>query len=108
MATLNLKLCAVIIFVLRLLKGLDFQPRMALVTRTIGGVFVDLLHFIVLFSIIFLGYTVAGFVLFGHQYQAFSSFSNSAQFLVLMLLAFDPTIWIQASRETFFVGGRFL
>ena len=82
-------------FVLRLLKSLDFQPRMALVTRTISGVFADLLHFLALFSIIFLGFTVAGFLLFGHQYQAFSSISNSAQFLVLLLLAFDPTIWIQ-------------
>ena len=68
---------------------------MALVTRTISGAFADLLHFLALFSIIFLGFTVAGFLLFGHQYQAFSSINNSAQFLVLLLLAFDPTIWIQ-------------
>ena len=82
-------------FVLRLLKGLDFQPRMALVTRTISNTLLDLMHFLCLFIIIFLGYTVAGYILFGHQYEAFKSFSYSAEYLVLMLLAFDPSIWIQ-------------
>jgi hypothetical protein len=73
---------------------------MALVTRTISGVAIDLLHFLVLFSIIFLGFTLAGYILFGHQNEAFSTFSNSAQFLVLMLLAFDPNIWIQVRMES--------
>jgi hypothetical protein len=86
---------AVIMFVLRILKGLDFQPRMALITRTISGVFLDLLHFVILFIIIFVGFTVAGYILFGHQYEAFSTFSNAGQFMILMLLAFDPTIWVQ-------------
>ena len=90
---------AVILFILRLLKALNFQPRMALITRTIGTVFVDLLHFLSLFVIVFLGFTVAGYILFGHQYQVFSSFSYSAQFMVVLLLAFDPTIWVQVRAD---------
>jgi hypothetical protein len=90
----------VIMFVLRILKGLDFQPRMALITRTISGVFLDLLHFVILFVIIFVGFTVAGYILFGHQYEAFSTFSNAGQFMILMLLAFDPTIWVQMEHAT--------
>jgi hypothetical protein len=46
---------AVLLFVLRLLKALDFQPRMALVTRTISNAFTDLIHFIALFAIVFSG-----------------------------------------------------
>ena len=85
-----------ILFVLRLLKALDFQPRMALVTRTISNAFSDLLHWTALFSIIFIGYAIAGYLLFGHQFQSFSSLSYSSQFLVLILLSFDPTqFWVQ-------------
>jgi hypothetical protein len=75
---------------------------MALVTRTISRAFIDLLHFIALFVIIFMGFTVAGFILFGHQYEAFSSFDNSAHFLVLLILAFDPTIWVQVQNVALF------
>ena len=85
-----------IFFVLRLLKALDFQPRMALVTRTISSAFSDLLHFIALFAVIFFGYVIAGYLLFGHQFQSFSTLAYSCQFLVLVLLSFDPTqFWVQ-------------
>ena len=87
-----------ILFVLRILKALDFQPRMALVTRTISSAFTDLLHFFALFAIIFVGYCVAGYLLFGHQFQSFSSLGLSGQFLFLVLLSFDPTqFWVQVT-----------
>ena len=91
---------AVILFVLRLLKALDFQPRMALVTRTISNAFMDLIHFVALFAIIFLGYVVAGYLLFGHQFQSFSTLGYSCQFLILVLLSFDPTqFWVQVAQS---------
>jgi hypothetical protein len=89
-------LWAVILFVLRMLKALDFQPRMALVTRTISSAFSDLFHFLVLFSVIFIGYAFAGNQLFGHQFEGLSSLDNACQFLILILLSFDPTqMWVQ-------------
>jgi hypothetical protein len=83
-----------------MLKALDFQPRMALVTRTISSAFSDLFHFLVLFSVIFIGYAFAGNQLFGHQFEGLSNLSNACQFLILILLSFDPTqMWVQASGK---------
>ena len=59
----------------------------------------DLLHFITLFLIVFVGYFVSGYLLFGHQFQSFSTLTYSAQFLILVLLSFDPTqFWVQVER----------
>jgi hypothetical protein len=83
-----------------MLKALDFQPRMALVTRTISSAFSDLFHFLALFSIIFIGYALAGIQLFGHQYEGLSTLHYACQFLILILLSFDPTqFWVQASAD---------
>ena len=88
-----------------MLKALDFQPRMALVTRTISSAFSDLFHFIALFSIIFIGYAFAGITLFGHQFEGLSSQEKACQFLILILLSFDPTqMWVQASAITIMFG----
>ena len=40
---------AVLLFLLRLLKTLDFQPKLALITSTIGNAFSDMIHFVILF-----------------------------------------------------------
>jgi hypothetical protein len=69
---------------------------MALVTRTIATAFSDLAHFLVLFGIIYWGYVLAGYLIFGHQFYSFSTLSLSGQFLILILLSFDPTqMWAQ-------------
>jgi len=81
----------VILFVLRLLKAMHFQPRMALVTRTIAVAFSDLVHFAALFGVVFVGYMFAGVLMFGHQYPAFSNMSGAAQFLIVILLSLDTT-----------------
>ena len=87
---------AVILFVLRLLKDSDFQPRIALVTRTVSNVLSDLAHFLLLFSVVLIGYSVAGTLLFGHQYEGFSSISNSVFYILILLIAFNPDEgWVQ-------------
>ena len=48
----NLSTISLILMVLRLLKVLDFSPRMGLVTRTIAKAAIDLAHFLVLFGLI--------------------------------------------------------
>ena len=55
----------VLLFVLRALKVLDFQPRIALVTRTLAIAFTDLIHFFILFGLVTVGYSIAGMLLFG-------------------------------------------
>jgi len=41
----------VILFVFRILKALDFQPIMGVVTRTLWAASADMAHFVVLFSL---------------------------------------------------------
>ena len=90
---------AVIIFVLRLLKVADFQPRIALVTRTLKNSFIDLVHFFLLFGIVILGYCVAGMLLYGRQYEGFSTMQQSFFYLLIILIAWDPSsAWVQVNR----------
>lgn len=50
---------------LRSMKLMEFQPRLGLVSRTLLGAATDLLHFFILFVIVFMGYVVIGHLLFG-------------------------------------------
>jgi hypothetical protein len=51
---------AIILFVFRLLKALDFQPIMGIVTRTLWVASSDMAHFIVLFTLISSGFALSG------------------------------------------------
>ena len=89
-----------IIFVLRLLKVADFQPRIALVTRTLKNSFIDLIHFFLLFTFVILGYCIAGMLLYGHQYEGFSTMQQSFFYLLIVLIAWDPSgAWVQVRRR---------
>lgn len=78
-----------ILLVLRILKLMDFQARLGLVTRTLGRAFTDLGHFLLLFSVVFMGFAAAGVLLFGHQMEKFSTFQQAAIQCMMMLLALD-------------------
>ena len=86
---------SVILFLIRLLKVADFQPRIALITRTISQALTELLNFGVLFMSLLIGYAIAGILLFGHQSTAFESLSPAILNLLIMLLAWDPYSWVQ-------------
>ena len=86
----------VVLFVLRALKVLDFQPRIALVTRTLATAFTDLIHFFILFGLVTIGYSIAGMLMFGSQYEGYSSLGTSVLNLLIMLIAWSPgDSWIQ-------------
>ncbi len=87
----------VILFLLRLLKIADFQPRIALITRTINlkMALSELMNFGVLFMSLLIGYAIAGILLFGHQNAGFESLSPAILNLLIMLLAWDPYTWVQ-------------
>lgn len=50
---------------LRILKLLDFQPRMGLITRTFAHAGPDLLHFFIIWAFVFGGFTFIAHVVFG-------------------------------------------
>ncbi|EKX32754.1 hypothetical protein GUITHDRAFT_121057 [Guillardia theta CCMP2712] len=82
---------SVVLFVLRMLKSLDFQERMGLVTRTIARASSDLWHFMLLFAVVFYGYSVVGHMLFGHQYEGMKDMSTASLTLLIFLLSLDTT-----------------
>ncbi|EKX33173.1 hypothetical protein GUITHDRAFT_120654 [Guillardia theta CCMP2712] len=82
---------SVVLFVLRMLKSLDFQERMGLVTRTIARASSDLWHFMLLFAVVFYGYSVVGHMLFGHQYEGMKDMSTACLTLLIFLLSLDTT-----------------
>jgi hypothetical protein len=67
------------------------QERMGLVTRTLLQASSDLFHFMILFFLVFIGYSSVGNILFGHQVEGMSTLSQSCMTLTIMLLNFDTT-----------------
>jgi len=63
--------------IMRLLKNLDFQPRLGLVTRTLQIAIVNLTHFMVVFFMVFGAYAIFGHVAFGGELEQFSTFKLS-------------------------------
>ena len=49
---------SIIFFVFRLLKALDFQPIMGIVTRTLWAASYDMAHFVVLYALITFGFAI--------------------------------------------------
>jgi hypothetical protein len=75
-----------IIMIFRTLKMLNFQPRVGVVTRTLDEAAGDLVHFIIVFAIITIGYAIVGHLNFGHAIEAFSTIPLSLNTCAEMLL----------------------
>ena len=71
---------------LRMLKILDFQPRIALVTKTIEAAASDLFHFSILFTALHAGFSTCGMILFGIYVDDFTTFGNSVRTLFSILI----------------------
>eukprot|EP00281_Chroomonas_sp_CCMP1168_P032498 CAMPEP_0206243566 /NCGR_PEP_ID=MMETSP0047_2-20121206/17674_1 /ASSEMBLY_ACC=CAM_ASM_000192 /TAXON_ID=195065 /ORGANISM="Chroomonas mesostigmatica_cf, Strain CCMP1168" /LENGTH=1778 /DNA_ID=CAMNT_0053668691 /DNA_START=6 /DNA_END=5343 /DNA_ORIENTATION=+ len=87
----------VILFVVRILKIIDFQPRMALITRTLRVASTDLLHFLVLFFIVLGGYATMGCLLFGGYLTKFQTLGSSMVELVFILMGWDENVFQEMS-----------
>lgn len=74
---INIFLC-----LLRFFKAADFQPKLGIVTRTVGKSFQELAHFFALLSMVCLVYLIFGQVVFGDKVQQFSSLGQSAQTVI--------------------------
>eukprot|EP00271_Cylindrocystis_brebissonii_P004620 TRINITY_DN163_c0_g1_i3.p1 TRINITY_DN163_c0_g1~~TRINITY_DN163_c0_g1_i3.p1 ORF type:complete len:1325 (-),score=113.59 TRINITY_DN163_c0_g1_i3:2581-6555(-) len=61
------------LMVLRVLKFMNFQPRMGVITRTLAKAANSLFHFLILISVMFLGYALFGYIAFGQYLEQFRS-----------------------------------
>jgi len=66
-----------LVIMLRLFKAFGSQPRLAVVTKTLHGAWIDLTHFLIIFCSVFFTYAVAGVVLFGIKVPAFTNMFRS-------------------------------
>jgi len=79
---INIFLC-----LLRFFKAADFQPKLGIVTRTVGKSFQELAHFFALLFAVCLMYLIFGQVVFGDKVQQFSNLSQSAQTVISWTLS---------------------
>lgn len=67
----------IILYLLRVLKLMHFQPRLGVVTRTLIRAASDLFHFFILFFVIFFGYAGLGHLVFGNTIESFATMQDS-------------------------------
>lgn len=53
------------LYLMRVFKLLDFQPKIGMLTRTIANAMDDLMHFMLLLAVVFLFYIMMGAIVFG-------------------------------------------
>jgi len=57
----------------RTFENLDFQPRLRLVTATLENAFIDLVHFLVLFSLVLLIFGMSSYIILGQKITLLST-----------------------------------
>jgi len=77
---------SMLLMLARTFKQLDFQPRLALITRTLSEAFWDLFHFVILLMLVLLPYSFMGYIFYGNTKSEFSTMADASitllQFLV--------------------------
>ncbi|CAI5467894.1 unnamed protein product, partial [Closterium sp. Yama58-4] len=76
----------VFIMVLRVLKLMDFQPHMGIITRSIRVALPSILHFFLLALAVFLAYATYAYLVFGMTMAQFSTLWSSMQTCFLIIL----------------------
>jgi len=62
-----------LVIVIRLFKAFSAQPRLAIVTRTLVHSSVDLAHFLIIWTSVFIMYAIAAVVLFGREVSDYTT-----------------------------------
>lgn len=75
-----------LLVVFRLFKAFHAQPRLALVTMTMQGSAMDLLHFLFVCILVFIGFVTSGVVLFGREVAELSSMWRGTIYCFRLLL----------------------
>jgi len=61
----------ILLLMVRMLKLMDFQPRLGVVTRSLWLAGPDLIHFAFVFFMVFVGYAMLAHLIFGNAIQRF-------------------------------------
>jgi len=92
-STVNLRIMLSVypfVIVSRFFKAFSAQDRLAMVTETLSRAFVDVFHFFVVFSCVFLVYTLSALILWGGEKEYFANFARTVNSVFrLMLGDFD-------------------
>jgi antitoxin (DNA-binding transcriptional repressor) of toxin-antitoxin stability system len=70
----------------RLLRHMDFQPRLGVITRSLRLALPDLLHFALVAGAVFVGYAMMAFLIFGSAIPQFSGFGAAVNTCFSMML----------------------
>ena len=68
---------AILLLIVRVLRRMDFQPNLGVVTRSLWLAGSDLIHFAVVFFMVFIIYSLLAHLAFGHTIEKFSTFDAS-------------------------------
>ena len=74
-----------ILMTLQLLHVLHFQPKLSLITRTMGAAWDDLAHLFMLFFLVELSFALLGHVIYGSTVEELSTLGSSVVTLLLAL-----------------------
>ncbi|GLI64894.1 hypothetical protein VaNZ11_008286 [Volvox africanus] len=67
----------ILLLIARVLKLMDFQPRLGVVTRSLWLAGPDLIHFAIVAGMVFIGYAMMAHLIFGNAIEAFATFGDS-------------------------------
>jgi hypothetical protein len=84
---------SVVTFVIRVLRSFQFQIHLGVITRTVEKAAPDLLHFLFLLLAVFLGYAVAGNLIFGHEVEFMSTVGKALVQNFWIVITLDPTMF---------------
>eukprot|EP00879_Flechtneria_rotunda_P008905 GHRR01009325.1.p1 GENE.GHRR01009325.1~~GHRR01009325.1.p1 ORF type:complete len:543 (+),score=191.85 GHRR01009325.1:394-2022(+) len=77
---------SILLLIARLLRAMDFQPRLGVVTRALKLAAPDLMHFFLVAGSVFICYCMMGFLIFGNSLPWFATFGSSINTCFEMLL----------------------
>jgi len=75
-----------ILIIGRFFQAFEAQPRLAIVTHTVSRSLNDIGHFLIVLTVVFVAYAIAGQFLFGHRLLEFSEFIMAINTLFCMML----------------------
>lgn len=76
----------ILLLLARLLRRMDFQPRLGVITRSLRRAMPDLLHFALVAGAVFIGYSMMAFLIFGNAVPQFAGFGASVNTCFSMML----------------------
>lgn len=76
----------ILLLIARLLKKMDFQPRLGVVTRSLALAGPDLIHFSLVSGMVFVGYAMMAHLIFGNAIEGFSTFGKAVNTCFEILL----------------------